>query len=1255
MNYQLENLGPERFQEICQALLIKAFPKLQCFPVSQPDGGRDALAYYIYQKTEEFIIFQVKFVRDPNNIEDKEKWAEEIISGEKDKVDKLITVGAKEYYLMTNVKGSAHFESGTIDKVQAILNEKISIPAQCWWRDDIMRRLDDSYDIKWAYPEVLSGTDVLRLIIHEGLSENNDRRTNAIRSFIKEQYEADKQVRFKQIDLQNNLLDLFVDLPIEVNTASKERQWYTRGLINDIYKRIVEIYPRYEEVFSDSYESYTQYASEIRIGAASFLLDHKIPDQLNRIVLEGAPGQGKSTVVQYVCQVHRSKMLNIVDDINKIPEIHKNLPVRLPIKLDLRDLSLWMAKRNPFEQNNKEIIEARPKTLEGFLSTLIYYQSGGHEFSVSDLIAVLKISSVLLVFDGLDEIADVTSRRNVIDEITKGIKRLEENCASLQVIITSRPAAFINSPGLPDNVFSYCELKSITKPIMDEYTTKWIKARALNIRDSKEVRRILESKIDQPHLKELSKNPMQLAILLSLIHTRGSSLPDKRTALYDSYIELFFNRESEKSDIVRAHRDLLIDIHRYLAWLLHSEVEVGTHRGSIEDWRLKQELKKYLNKEQHDESLADRLFAGVVERVVAIVSRVQGTYEFEVQPLREYFAARYLYDTANYSPPGNETTGTLPDRFDALARNAYWLNVTRFYSGCFSKGELPSLVDRIEELNKDEKYKYTCTPIILAATLLSDWVFTQHPRSMNKVISILFDRIGLYYIARSLRNKSAKDELFILPKQCGRDDLVKNSLDELKKGTNKDVGEVLIKIITKNTSQKENYDYWYNIISSVTKEERTRWFYYGLWGDNLQLLSNNDIHKLMSDAPEDIERLRSLLKSGHIDYYETDHQRFQLILNKILDGKLIFRSPFRGKSIIGDMICLLNPDSYYRASHQHKQPSSLSKVAARWLGYEMGEIKYENLCSEDAKKCVQFILSSRKEWDKPVKKWCTFLEPWNNVIEMGKELFGDKIIFMLYANISANIKSKTERCKEYNDLLDINMPLCKRFRYARLQTLNIKWWTGQLDKISSDYEVINVLLPLLTWAGKKVIDKLITRLDDLIIKLSDETWQSFINILRESQLFIDNKNIMCEPKKLSHRTVNSIILRMHPQKYKELFGKYLDQIDFFNNVIYRMYLISIGWNKECSDIKIWRQLLLTTSKIYRDYKHKLNSRYFYYSFKSVKYEEMPIEIAQDILKTPQIYPIDLMAIAEQRWQLEIKSQTKPVFEIAKANKWWPEQ
>ena len=147
---------------------------------------------------------------------------------------------------------------------------------------------------------------------------------------------------------------------------------------------------------------------------------------------------------------------------------------------------------------------------------------------------------MLLVFDGLDEVADLGRRRAVVEEISRGVGRLKDNCASIQAIVTSRPAAFSDSPGLPETDFTHLHLTSIDRQLIDEYAEKWMKARRLEGREASDVRRILRVKLDQPHLRELARNPMQLAILLSLIQTRGGSLPDKRTALYDSYVDRFF-------------------------------------------------------------------------------------------------------------------------------------------------------------------------------------------------------------------------------------------------------------------------------------------------------------------------------------------------------------------------------------------------------------------------------------------------------------------------------------------------------------------------------------------------------------------------------------------------------------------------------------------------------------------------------------------------------------------------------------------
>jgi predicted NACHT family NTPase len=88
------------------------------------------------------------------------------------------------------------------------------------------------------------------------------------------------------------------------------------------------------------------------------------------------------------------------------------------------------------------------------LAELIRHHSGGSEFTVADLHAITRLSAILLVFDGLDEVADISKRQEVVEEIVKGVSRLKENAASLQVVVTSRPAAFANSPGLPSDTFS---------------------------------------------------------------------------------------------------------------------------------------------------------------------------------------------------------------------------------------------------------------------------------------------------------------------------------------------------------------------------------------------------------------------------------------------------------------------------------------------------------------------------------------------------------------------------------------------------------------------------------------------------------------------------------------------------------------------------------------------------------------------------------------------------------------------------------
>jgi hypothetical protein len=269
-------------------------------------------------------------------------------------------------------------------------------------------------------------------------------------------------------------------------------------------------------------------------------------------------------------------------DLARVPPEHLTCDVRIPFRIDLRDYASWVSGKDPFSADpNATRPNESQNSLESFLAYQIVCASGGHSFSVSDLSAIVKVSHISVVLDGFDEVADISTRDQIVRELSKASSRLEAACRSLQVIVTSRPAAFAKSPGFPQTDWSHFSLQSMSPSQITQYADKWMKARQLSQRDKFDFTQVLTQKLSQPHMRDLARNPMQLAILLNLIQTKGLSLPDKRTALYDSYVDLFLGREAEKSPIVREHRDLLIVLHRYLAWVIQTEVEQGNSKGSV--------------------------------------------------------------------------------------------------------------------------------------------------------------------------------------------------------------------------------------------------------------------------------------------------------------------------------------------------------------------------------------------------------------------------------------------------------------------------------------------------------------------------------------------------------------------------------------------------------------------------------------------------------------------------------------------------
>jgi len=200
VDYNYESLLDERFQMFCQSLLLRTYPGLQALPTRMPDGGRDAV---LIRPDKATVVFQVKYARDPAKVENVAKWVITNLEAEIPKIISLREAGTlvEEYVFITNVKGSSHPGTGTIDVVQQYLDEHMPVPAHCWWRDDLDRRLDGEFDLKLRYPDLMSGTDAFRLIwTLLGNSEDRRRRENALRAYMGHYYEQESKINSSKLD-----------------------------------------------------------------------------------------------------------------------------------------------------------------------------------------------------------------------------------------------------------------------------------------------------------------------------------------------------------------------------------------------------------------------------------------------------------------------------------------------------------------------------------------------------------------------------------------------------------------------------------------------------------------------------------------------------------------------------------------------------------------------------------------------------------------------------------------------------------------------------------------------------------------------------------------------------------------------------------------------------------------------------------------------------------------------------------------------
>lgn len=699
--YLYERLGDHDFQLLVGALLSEKFPGFVPLPLRQADGGRDGL-----QLDDRTLVYQVKWSVTGSD-KDPVSWLDATVRNEADNLRRFAAAGVRRYVIVTNVPSTAKPDTGTFDRLDAKLlahSRTFGIEMTPLWREAVDAMVDSAAtETKWAYADMLAGWDLIRYLIAEQTEARHDTRTrDLLRRVAAVQWTGDARVKFSQVELDRALVsDLFVDVAAERVQLPARVRGLSRPDVSGL-------------------------------GGAAAYLTGQAPMPFT--LVRGAPGQGKSTLSQVICQAFRAPFLpaGTTDNQQTVAE------PRFPFRIDLGEYAAWTQGYDVLDQSEVAAPRkgrrrrAAEATLEHYLAEVISLTASGDPVTPNQVQDVFTRVPSLVVLDGLDEVASVAVRKQVVAEIDRFCSRSHAYVVPPRVVVTSRP----NSAGLPEpdlDVFEVITLSPMGSALRAEYLRRWCAVHLVSGREGRTLRRNFTDKMREPYIGELAGNPMQLTILLYLLRQRGDATPNQRTELYDAYLQMLLTREANKHpESVRKHRDELVEIVPFLGWYLQSRAEEEGHGGRMSYGELVEAMKHYQRTYGKREDVVDELFEAASDRLWALTSKEQGIFEFEVLSLREYFAAQFLWRSAGEDDRHFDQTVVLRE----LLRRPYWLNTVRFYSGNATGHHIYALHAGILDELKQNLSKQVRVAVW---NLLIDGVLNSRPLLAADVVAALTD------------------------------------------------------------------------------------------------------------------------------------------------------------------------------------------------------------------------------------------------------------------------------------------------------------------------------------------------------------------------------------------------------------------------------------------------------------------------------------------------------------------------------------
>jgi hypothetical protein len=555
----------------------------------------------------------------------------------------------------------------------------------------------------------------------------------------------------------------------------------------------------------------------------------------------------------------------------------------------------------------------------------------------------------------------------------------------------------------------------------------------------------------------------------------------------------------------------------------------------------------------------------------------------------------------------------------------------------------------------EKGYATTSHPRSLAATLLSDWVFTQHPKSVREVMSLALDGSGLKLLLAASDGQYRSSSSLVLPNKCGGDILVKRCFEILRGDPPIDYAHQVLKTAKANAGPEELKALWMGEALRGGGQASANWLRRGGLLGVLEHLTEDEMNRFCSLGPLDVPSLVAAMHAGKADFVEAHEPMCRAIVDAVLDVR--YWRPFPGETILDQFAAAFHPLRYARA-FLVAVDAPLEWVWRNESALEALEPEkfVDRAYSATLQACLSAVASAKASSLRPTSEWANELAPWNGLVEGFRSVWGERLAIFFMANVASGIRSSTEKCSEFSRLLDNSQALCKRCRYARLRAGSVTWWRSQLSSVNTSGDSMLVSLLLLTWGSPSTLGALCGSLQPILDHMPPEAWSSLIRCTLESVSLLGSRmprgsiSVASLPEALSPRTVAALATRTKGIVSRQLYDRYLSDYKGSDPVVLdfcqeqALDVANIYTSK-------WRPNLELLASTYAQ--GVLSSACQEVGVRQHAYPSMArVNYCEAIVTAAEKFPMSVVRLAETICRNALTSKIIPVAEVAKNEGWF---